>query len=177
MQNGGEKQERNTWLYQQLNITVEPIKGWRLIGDLSYRYNTQYSHWDYLTVHQTGVDGKTKGNTWNNDSQVHEGTYASDYFNVNLYTDYAKTFAKSHNMKVLFGFQAEQNNYKDIAAEKLGVIYPGKPTINTSTGMDSNNQKVAPNVAGGHNRWATAGFFGRLNYNYLERSSGSKSTL
>ena len=29
-------------------------------------------------------------------------------------------------MKVLFGFQAEQNNYKDIAAEKLGVIYPGK---------------------------------------------------
>ena len=119
MQNGGEKQERNTWLYQQLNITVEPIKGWRLIGDLSYRYNTQYSHWDYLTVHQTGVDGKTKGNTWNNDSQVHEGTYASDYFNVNLYTDYAKTFAKSHNMKVLFGFQAEQNNYKDIAAEKL----------------------------------------------------------
>ncbi len=46
-------------------------------------------------------------------------------------------------MKVLFGFQAEQNNYKDIAAEKLGVIYPGKPTINTSTGMDSNNQKVA----------------------------------
>lgn len=72
MQNGGEKQERNTWLYQQLNITVEPIKGWRLIGDLSYRYNTQYSHWDYLTVHQTGVDGKTKGNTWNNDSQVHE---------------------------------------------------------------------------------------------------------
>lgn len=27
MQNGGEKQERNTWLYQQLNITVEPIKG------------------------------------------------------------------------------------------------------------------------------------------------------
>ena len=169
MQNGGEKQERNTWLYQQLNITVEPIKGWRLIGDLSYRYNTQYSHWDYLTVHQTGVDGKTKGNTWNNDSQVHEGTYASDYFNVNLYTDYAKTFAKSHNMKVLFGFQAEQNNYKDIAAEKLGVIYPGKPTINTSTGMDSNNQKVAPNVAGGHNRWATAGFFGRLNYDYLEK--------
>ena len=98
MQNGGEKQERNTWLYQQLNITVEPIKGWRLIGDLSYRYNTQYSHWDYLTVHQTGVDGKTKGNTRNNDSQVHEGTYDSDYFNVNLYTDYAKTFAKSHNM-------------------------------------------------------------------------------
>ena len=49
-------------------------------------------------------------------------------------------------MKVLFGFQAEQNNYKDIAAEKLGVIYPGKPTINTSTGMDSNNQKVAPNA-------------------------------
>ena len=72
-------------------------------------------------------------------------------------------------MKVLFGFQAEQNNYKDIAAEKLGVIYPGKPTINTSTGMDSNNQKVAPNVAGGHNRWATAGFFGRLNYDYLEK--------
>lgn len=169
MKNGGEKQERNTWLYQQLNITVEPIKGWRMVGDLSYRYNTQYSHWDYLTVHQTGVDGKTKGNTWNNDSQVRESSYASDYFNINLYTDYTKTFAKSHHMKALFGFQAEQNNYKDISAEKLGIIYAGKPTINTSTGMDSNNQKVAPNVSGGYNRWSTAGFFGRLNYDYQEK--------
>ena len=41
MKNGGRKTERNTWLYQQFNLTIEPIKGWRLIGDLSYRYNTQ----------------------------------------------------------------------------------------------------------------------------------------
>lgn len=169
MKNGGERQERNTWLYQQVNVTVEPLAGWRLIGDLNYRYNTQFTHWDNQTVHQTGVDGKLKGNTWNNDSRVHEEAYASDYFNINLRTDYTKTFAKAHHLKVLFGFQAEQNNYKDLSAEKLGIIYPSKPTINTSTGMDSNNQKVAPGVSGGHTRWATAGFFGRVNYDYLEK--------
>ena len=93
MKNGGRKTERNTWLYQQFNLTIEPIKGWRLIGDLSYRYNTQYAHEDLLTISQIGVDGVTKVRSWDENSSVSESSFASDYFNVNLYTDFEKTFA------------------------------------------------------------------------------------
>lgn len=107
MKNGGRKTERNTWLYQQFNLTIEPIKGWRLIGDLSYRYNTQYAHEDLLTISQIGVDGVTKVRSWDENSSVSESSFASDYFNVNLYTDFEKTFAKSHHLKALAGFQAE----------------------------------------------------------------------
>ena len=110
MKNGGRKTERNTWLYQQFNLTIEPIKGWRLIGDLSYRYNTQYAHEDLLTISQIGVDGVTKVRSWDENSSVSESSFASDYFNVNLYTDFEKTFAKSHHLKALAGFQAEANN-------------------------------------------------------------------
>lgn len=169
MRDGGKTKERNTWLYQQAQITVKPVKGWRLIGDLSYRYNTQFTHWDYLTVYQTAVDGKTKGNDWNKNTSVHEQGYSSDYFNVNLYTEYEKKFAEAHTIKGLLGFQAEQNNYKYLSAEKEGIIYFGKPTINTSNGFDTNGNKVPPGVSGDHTRWSTSGFFGRLNYNYLER--------
>ena len=88
MKNGGRKTERNTWLYQQFNLTIEPIKGWRLIGDLSYRYNTQYAHEDLLTISQIGVDGVTKVRSWDENSSVSESSFASDYFNVNLYTDF-----------------------------------------------------------------------------------------
>ena len=168
MKNGGRKTERNTWLYQQFNLTIEPIKGWRLIGDLSYRYNTQYAHEDLLTISQIGVDGVTKVRSWDENSSVSESSFASDYFNVNLYTDFEKTFAKSH-LKALAGFQAEANNYRNIWAQKIGITYPGKPTINTSTGIDKDGKVIAPNVSGGHNRWSTAGFFGRVNYDFQEK--------
>lgn len=166
MDRGGTNKERNTWVYQQGQIVVNPIQDLRLVGDINYRYNTQSRHADYQTVHQLGVDGKTKGTEWNRDSRVNESSYSSDYFNVNLYTDYTKTFAESHNFKVMGGFQAEQNNYKNIYADKIGIIYPGKPTIDTSNGLDHQGNKVPPGVAGGHNRWSTAGFFGRINYDY-----------
>lgn len=169
MKNGGRKTERNTWLYQQFNLTIEPIKGWRLIGDLSYRYNTQYAHEDLLTISQIGVDGVTKVRSWDENSSVSESSFASDYFNVNLYTDFEKTFAKSHHLKALAGFQAEANNYRNIWAQKIGITYPGKPTINTSTGIDKDGKVIAPNVSGGHNRWSTAGFFGRMNYDFQEK--------
>lgn len=169
MKNGGRKTERNTWLYQQFNLTIEPIKGWRLIGDLSYRYNTQYAHEDLLTISQIGVDGVTKVRSWDENSSVSESSFASDYFNVNLYTDFEKTFAKSHHLKALAGFQAEANNYRNIWAQKIGITYPGKPTINTSTGIDKDGKVIASNVSGGHNRWSTAGFFGRVNYDFQEK--------
>ena len=169
MKNGGRKTERNTWLYQQFNLTIEPIKGWRLIGDLCYRYNTQYAHEDLLTISQIGVDGVTKVRSWDENSSVSESSFASDYFNVNLYTDFEKTFAKSHHLKALAGFQAEANNYRNIWAQKIGITYPGKPTINTSTGIDKDGKVIAPNVSGGHNRWSTAGFFGRVNYDFQEK--------
>lgn len=169
MKNGGRKTERNTWLYQQFNLTIEPIKGWRLIGNLSYRYNTQYAHEDLLTISQIGVDGVTKVRSWDENSSVSESSFASDYFNVNLYTDFEKTFAKSHHLKALAGFQAEANNYRNIWAQKIGITYPGKPTINTSTGIDKDGKVIAPNVSGGHNRWSTAGFFGRVNYDFQEK--------
>ena len=169
MKNGGRKTERNTWLYQQFNLTIEPIKGWRLIGDLSYRYNTQYANEDLLTISQIGVDGVTKVRSWDENSSVSESSFASDYFNVNLYTDFEKTFAKSHHLKALAGFQAEANNYRNIWAQKIGITYPGKPTINTSTGIDKDGKVIAPNVSGGHNRWSTAGFFGRVNYDFQEK--------
>ena len=170
MKNGGRKTERNTWLYQQFNLTIEPIKGCRLIGDLSYRYNTQYAHEELLTISQIGVDGVTIVRSWDENSSVSESSFASDYFNVNLYTEFEKTFAKSHHLKALAGFQAEANNYRNIWAQKIGITYPGKPTINTSTGIDKDGKVIAPNVSGGHNRWSTAGFFGRVNYDFQENN-------
>ena len=73
-----------------------------------------------------------------------KSSFASDYFNVNLYTDFEKTFAKSHHLKALAGFQAEANNYRNIWAQKIGITYPGKPTINTSTGIDKMEKLLLP---------------------------------
>ena len=43
----------------------------------------------------------------------------------------------------------------------MALLYQILPTIDTSTEQDV--------AGGGYNHWATAGFFGRLNYNYKEK--------
>ena len=62
----------------------------------------------------------------------------------------------------MVGFQAELNKYRELGASRTDMITSNLPTLNTSTGTD----KI---TKGGYSHWATAGFFGRINYNYKER--------
>ncbi|MDR0506432.1 MAG: TonB-dependent receptor, partial [Dysgonamonadaceae bacterium] len=168
MDHGGQTKNQTSTALQQVTVTLEPLKMWQIIGDLSYRYNSNFNHEDWLTYWQMQVDGVRQGNLWYQNS-VTESANKSDYFNVNLYSDYEKTFAYKHYVKVLAGFQAENSDYRNLSAWRAGIMVPDIPTINTASGMDRNNIAVPPGVSGGYNSWATAGVFGRLNYNYMEK--------
>lgn len=158
LKNGGKYKTQSDVIAQQIAFQFTPLKGWLINAELNYRINNNNEHTDYQTTYGYDVDNNPF--IWKNStSSVKEYAYKSNYFNPNIYTEYAKTFG-DHNFKIMAGFQSEELRYRSITAKQDG-IQAGLPTLNTT----SSN----PSVAGDYESWATAGFFGRLNYDYKGR--------
>ncbi|WP_297183774.1 SusC/RagA family TonB-linked outer membrane protein, partial [uncultured Phocaeicola sp.] len=90
---------------------------------------------------------------------VWEKNYKSNYFNPNIFTEYSHSLG-DHNMKVMVGFQSEWLRQRAFTAQRDG-IQAGLPSLDTT----SDNARVS----GGYDSWTTAGFFGRINYDYKGR--------
>lgn len=166
--NGGKENQQINTFTQNFQLILEPIKNWKIYGDINYKINSQFHHWDYKTYSQTGVDGKSVGNIWYY-SFAAEQAYNNNYYNLSFYSDYEKIINDAHYFKLMGGIQSEGNNYRDIYAGRNGLIDTNVPTINTTTGLGRDGKVVLPSVSGAYSDWAVIGFFGRLNYNYKER--------
>lgn len=167
LEDGGRFKSQNDYLYQQLQLVLEPIKNWKLFGEVNYRIHNKNEHTEILEISELGIDGinsqiegvagYAKGLT-----RITEYYYKENFLNTNLYTEYSHSLDSGHNFKVLVGFNAELSKDRDLKAYKESLITPSLPTIDTATGLEKIQN-------GGYDQWATAGFFGRLNYNYKDR--------
>lgn len=166
--NGGKEIIQIDNLIQNMQIEIEPIKGWKILGNLNYKIENQFQHMDRLTYYQTAVDGFSHGNEWRY-STVTEHDVKNNYYNLDLHSDYEKTFSNGHYFKIMSGVQSEGNNYRNLYVSRDGIIDPSVPTINTTTGLGFDGKVAIPAVSGGYSDWAVFGVFGRLNYNYNER--------
>jgi TonB-linked SusC/RagA family outer membrane protein len=84
-----------------------------------------------------------------------DGRYMTNTFNT--YATYDNHFG-DHNLKLMAGINAEDNEYFNIAAAKKGLLDPSKGELGLTYGD--------PTVSNSHSLNAYAGYFGRLNYNY-----------
>lgn len=151
-------------LTNQLSLILEPIKNWRTHVDFNYSIKTVNTHWDIQKTYNHDINGNPYLATSN--SHVHEDHLKDNYMNLNAYTEYSFTLADMHNFKVMGGFQAEELDRKTFAAQREGIIVPEFPEIDLTTGVANDGSDVVPSVSGARNSWSTAGFFGRLNYDY-----------
>ncbi|MBZ4188877.1 SusC/RagA family TonB-linked outer membrane protein [Niabella beijingensis] len=168
LRDGGEIKNQASSIIQQATLTLEPVKGWHIVGSVNYRNETNFNHEDGKPIVQMQVDGIHPGNEWYY-NWVSESASKNDYLNYNIYSDYEKTIRQKHYFKILGGFQAEDNNYRDLWASKDGIMVLTVPTINTTSGMGKNGDLIPPRVSGGYSSWSTAGFFGRVNYSFKEK--------
>lgn len=169
LRDGGRNTKKTNETTQQLNMVIEPIKGWKIIGDVNYQLYHERVHEDIQKVYNHDVNGEPYHATLGGaNSSVSEYNKATKYLNINAYTEYAKELA-GHNFKVMAGIQSEQLWQDEIDAYRLGIIVPGTNVINGTSGNDSDGKSVPPTVSGALDKWATAGFFGRLNYDYKGR--------
>nr|WP_302829509.1 TonB-dependent receptor [uncultured Bacteroides sp.] len=156
---GGRYKSQSDLIAQQLTFQIEPIKDWKINVELNYRSNYDFNHTDKQTVYAYDVN-KVPYAIENTTSSVTEYAYKSNFFNPNIFTSYSKSLESGHNFNAMLGFQSELFKQRDITASKDDIT-AGIPTLNTAQTNAQNR--------GGYSEWATAGFFGRLNYDYKGR--------
>jgi TonB-linked SusC/RagA family outer membrane protein len=168
LRDGGTLDTKNNWLYQQAQLIIKPIKNWRIILESNYRKNDYHRKQYVNTYYQLDINGNS-ANAWDLDTSVSEYYSFNNYLSNNFYTDYEFNIDNVHRFKLLAGFQNELNNYKDLGAGRYGLLKTEFPSINTTTGLSRSGEEVPPTVSGMYSQWATAGFFGRINYDYLSK--------
>ncbi|WP_290455324.1 SusC/RagA family TonB-linked outer membrane protein [Paramuribaculum intestinale] len=162
-ENGGRYTTYKDQTDQQFSFRINPIEGLNINGEFNYRNWSKHDKRYYLQTGYYGPQGNYIENNPNDwpagspiGSRVYNYSQKGNYFNPNIYADYSHTFNKVHNFKIMAGFQSEWNHYEDFDAQNTGIM-SGLPFLDTTSGDNK--------TLGGYSAtWATAGWFGRLNY-------------
>lgn len=156
---GGNNITQTDWVMQQLQLELEPIKNWRTFVELNYKTinkvgdEPRYKVPQYDVAGNVYYDGGAK-------SSIYSYSERTNFFNANIYSEYTHSFDQ-HTFKAMVGFQSELNKWRKNGGKKEDLISEEVPNINMAMGKEY--------AYGNLNHWATAGFFGRINYNYAER--------
>ncbi len=163
---GGRSNTQADNISNQIKLTIEPIKDWKIFGDFSYIVWDEFYHSD----HQYQYNHDVAGNPYmvGRNSYVEEKASRNNFLVTSLYSEYSKSY-KDHNLKIMAGFQSELTKFRYFTAQRSGIIVRELPSINVTTGADFNGIAVPPTVSGSYSEWATEGYFGRVNYNYKGR--------
>jgi TonB-linked SusC/RagA family outer membrane protein len=95
-----------------------------------------------------------------NDIQMVYST--TNYIATNLYGEYENTFHKKHYFKALGGYNYEQSVYNGLTTLRNGLVYSNATDISLALGQNIS-------TAGGYEKWAILGGFGRLNYAFDDK--------
>ncbi len=109
-------------------------------------------NWGKLSPNYIVSKGDT--NVWRDNSKTNTWT-------LNAYLNYEKTFATNHNLKVMVGINAEKEKYTYFWGNRKNIIDERFPELNLASpiGQDINSK---------HTDRASAGYFGRINYDYKD---------
>ncbi len=156
--------DRNT---HQLELVFNPLQGWDIHAELNYNVLSETRHWDAQQLYNHKVNGDPY--LYRQSSNVHEEYKRENFFNINLFSNYDFTIAEKNDFHVMLGFQTENMKQLKFGHQRDGILVPGLPVTDLTSGLDVNGKPITPAVNGGKFQWDTAGFFGRINYNYDSR--------
>ena len=139
------------------------IKGLTLNADYTFNINNKttksvglpvicWNSWGGKLNTPTTAAG-ANGDTWVYQNSVRDNSYA-----LNVFANYELTVAKDHHFNFMIGANAEEGEYQNHWSQRKGLLDDKLPEFNLATGDQT--------VGGTHNEWGTAGWFGRINYDY-----------
>ena len=167
--NNGQAKDQNDALTQQVALIFTPLKGWTTNVELNYKTENNFTHKDWLPIYKYDKNGNSEmaplqlGGVLDKagGSKIQEYGYRSNFFNTNIYSSYERQM-EDHYFKVMAGFQSEFQKTRFLRASRDGVVSKNVLALKGATGVDDD-------VEGEWQQWATAGLFGRLNYNYKSK--------
>ena len=158
LKQGGDYKTVNDVMANQLSFQITPLEGLLINAELNYRIENYHRHRDWQTVYAYNADNEPYVDI-NSTTAVYEQNSKSNFFAPSFFAEYSKTIA-DHNFKVMAGFQSEWYSSRSMWAQRKNIM-AGLPTLNTTN--------TDPTLGGEYQKWTTAGFFGRLNYDYKGR--------
>jgi len=112
---------------------------------------TCWNSWGGKITTPTTLSGGTS--TYVNQESIHDQSYA-----LNVYANYELNLAERNHFNFMIGTNAEEGEYKSYWAQRTNLLDGNMPEFNLATGDQT--------VGGSHSEWGTAGWFGRINYDY-----------
>jgi TonB-linked SusC/RagA family outer membrane protein len=169
LQESGYNDSMTDNLSQQATLTLEPIKNWVTHIEFNFRNNTTNGVILSLPMREHNTAGELipLSNTASN--YLENSQSRTQHFNWNIYTDYTFDIQKVHNFKAMVGFQSDEEQIKSFSARRNGLQDVNLPVLSLTTGLNNGGSAVNPTISGTTNEWSTAGFFGRINYDYKGR--------
>ncbi len=176
---GGRWDQKTRQFYNQANLVIEPIKNWKIHGEVNSRiernpftrdFNPIGVHapngeWTYFEVLE-GVTARhniSSGDTGyfqvfpDAGEQYNEKAKTKiNYFGTNIYTDYNLTVSKKHKFTFLAGEQSEYYHRKIHRDAEYYLV----------TNPDDEHKTMSIFKNG---EWSSLGFFARVNYNFADR--------
>jgi TonB-linked SusC/RagA family outer membrane protein len=151
-------------------ITLKPIEGLTIDADMIYtaieaRYHAHGDKVYAYDIFTAFTSSNALKNSYKNyisssyDYALEERSRRQMLTN-NIVATYSKRIG-NHDFKIMAGSNTEESKYKFISAKRMGLLSPQKPELNLATGDQT--------VSSEHNSWAVAGFFGRINYAFMDR--------
>ena len=140
---------------------LTPLNGLKITGSY-YLDRTDYDGW-------SSARPEDRWNFQTNTvvfSTASDPLWVANFYNktesriLDLFADYDKSFGE-HTIHILAGYNQEYNKYSTLAASKSGLLSLDIPVLDAGT--------TAPTVGGTSTDYAIRSYFGRINYNYLNK--------
>lgn len=91
-------------------------------------------------------------------SYITQQSNKNQSYALNVFANYEFTLAKNHNFNVMVGANAEEGTRRMHYSKRIGLLDSNLPEFDLATGTQT--------VDGSHSEWGTAGWFGRINYDW-----------
>lgn len=141
-------------------LKADIIKGLSINAD--YTYNIKNVFVDEVGLPVSGYNSWgaiTAPSYFDSSSYLYQEDDRNNFYALNVYGNYEFNFG-NHNFNVMLGGNAEGGEYTWNYSQRRNILNPDQPEFGLASGQQT--------VGGGHSHWATAGYFGRINYNWNE---------
>ncbi len=149
-----ENKNNNYQLDYNVFANIKPLKGLNIrieYGGNRGWYNTYYfvPEYTYGTVQVESESTRTKN--------------LSKYNTFKQYATYDLDVLKGHHFQVMFGHESQWGNWESLSGTRKGYISDSLHSLNVG------DSSTATNSGDDGTEWAIESYFGRLNYNLLDR--------
>ncbi len=156
------RSKRNTRVMNGIaNAEFKIFDGLKATGLYSLNYYSRETNLFSPCLYNYYKDGTPSAENDKLRNSIYKSQYTYITQNIQARLNYAKVFAKKHDVAALLGFSQEWENRSSLSGERKKVVIEGIDVLNGGTEDITNSGQMQ--------EWALRSFFGRVNYAYDNR--------